>query len=128
MAVVQGLPGWSPIFIQYFQVLRLLTDVRQAATEPRLCDALAAVIQACAGRVQELHFHLVSSSAAVHVHACSDSVQLAENGAIWQVKLNGGKDLLDLNATLVELKLPATSLEPFVPCTDEAEQAQVSHA
>ena len=77
VAVVQGLPGWSPIFVQYFQVLRLLNNVRQAATEPRLCDALAAVIQACAGRVQELHFHLVSS-AAVYVYACSDSVQLAE--------------------------------------------------
>ena len=57
---MQGLPGWAPIFVQYLQVLRLLTNVRQAAIEPRLCDALAAVIQACAGRVQELYHHLVS--------------------------------------------------------------------
>ena len=56
---MQGLPGWSSIFVQYFQVLRLLTSTRQAATEPRLCDALAAVMQACAGRLQELHQHLV---------------------------------------------------------------------
>ena len=44
---------------------------------------------------------------------------------LCQVKLNGGKELLDLNASLVELKLSAACLEPFVPCTDEAEQAQV---
>ena len=42
-----------------------------------------------------------------------------------QVKLNEGRDLLDLNASLVNLKLSPAALEPFIPCTDELEQAQV---
>lgn len=43
-----------------------------------------------------------------------------------QVKLNEGKDLLDFNPTLVDLKLLPAALEGFTPCVDEVEQTQVT--
>ena len=45
--------------MQYVQALRQLALARQAATEPKLCERLAAVMQACTGRLMELHPYLV---------------------------------------------------------------------
>ena len=42
------------------------------------------------------------------------------------MKLNEGRDLLDFNPTLVDLKLLPAALEGFTPCVDEVEQAQVA--
>lgn len=55
----QGLAGWAAVFVQYVQVTRELSEARQAATEPKFCDKLAAVIQACIGRIMELYPYLV---------------------------------------------------------------------
>ena len=58
----------------------------------------------------------------------SQFTEPADSRGFCQVKLNGGKEVLDLNASLVELKLSPACLEPFVPSTNELEQEQVCMA